>query len=547
MKILLLISSFNSLSQAVYCKLKELDYKVKICLASQKDLLEDINYIAPDIIFCPYLKEYISSDIYEKYPTFILHPGIIGDRGAFSLDYAINDEKKRWGVVILKAHKELDSGDIYASSNFPMRVASKASIYKDEVCIATLKALKQLLENLQNPNFKPILQIQNEIHQALRQEHRKINWEEDDTNKIIKKINMSDSFPGVKENFLGIDCYIYGVCKEGVLKGEPKQILAKRDGAICIATLDGAIWISHLKEEERFKLPSTYVLKNRIEGIKEHRISLFLEEDRDTFHEIYIRKDEDIIYLYFDFYNGAMNSQQAIRLKYAVEYLKQECKVLVLMGGKEFFSNGIHLNILEDSKKQGEDGWSNINAMNDVVKSILFAQDIITVASFSKNAGAGGVFLGLACDYTIAKESVVFNPHYKTMGLSGSEYHTFSFYKRVEKSMADKILDKCIPIGANEAKKIGMIDKVFENENYDNTLKKFCKELIEDEDSFDDFIDDKKDFLFDNEQKIERLKEEELKRMYPEFWDKNSSFHKLRKEFIYKKEHKDSLKRLKEL
>ncbi len=547
MKILLLISSFNSLSQAVYCKLKELDYKVKICLASQKDLLEDINYIAPDIIFCPYLKEYISSDIYEKYPTFILHPGIIGDRGAFSLDYAINDEKKRWGVVILKAHKELDSGDIYASSNFPMRVASKASIYKDEVCIATLKALKQLLENLQNLNFKPILQIQNEIHQALRQEHRKINWEEDDTNKIIKKINMSDSFPGVKENFLGIDCYIYGVCKEGVLKGEPKQILAKRDGAICIATLDGAIWISHLKEEERFKLPSTYVLKNRIEGIQEHRISLFLEEDRDTFHEIYIRKDEDIIYLYFDFYNGAMNSQQAIRLKYAVEYLKQECKVLVLMGGKEFFSNGIHLNILEDSKKQGEDGWSNINAMNDVVKSILFAQDIITVASFSKNAGAGGVFLGLACDYTIAKESVVFNPHYKTMGLSGSEYHTFSFYKRVEKSMADKILDKCIPIGANEAKKIGMIDKVFENENYDNTLKKFCKELIEDEDSFDDFIDDKKDFLFDNEQKIERLKEEELKRMYPEFWDKNSSFHKLRKEFIYKKEHKDSLKRLKEL
>ncbi|MGB0990692.1 MAG: hypothetical protein ACPGUI_07690, partial [Halarcobacter sp.] len=68
-----------------------------------------------------------------------------------------------------------------------------------------------------------------------------------------------------------------------------------------------------------------------------------------------------------------------------------------------------------------------------------------------------------------------------------------------------------------------------------------------DEDSFDEFIDKKKDFLYENETLIEKLKEEELKRMYPEFWDEKSSFHNLRKEFIYKKEHEDSLKRLKEL
>lgn len=35
--------------------------------------------------------------------------------------------------------------------------------------------------------------------------------------------------------------------------------------------------------------------------------------------------------------------------------------------------------------------------------------------------------------------------------------------------------------------------------------------------------------------------------MYPEFWDEKSSFHKLRHEFIYKIEHNESLKRLKEL
>ena len=49
-----------------------------------------------------------------------------------------------------------------------------------------------------------------------------------------------------------------------------------------------------------------------------------------------------------------MSSAQAIRLKYAIDYLKEEYKVLVLMGGDDFFSNGIHLNILEDSKKQSQ-------------------------------------------------------------------------------------------------------------------------------------------------------------------------------------------------
>ncbi len=342
-----------------------------------------------------FLKEYLPSSIYESYPTFILHPGIIGDRGHQSLDHAINDEKEQWGgVVILKANKDLDAGDIYASSNFSMRKTSKGSIYRNEVCDATSSALKDLLKNISDKNFKPIPQIQNEIHRRLREEDRRIDWQKDNSDTIIKKINMSDSYPGVKENFLGVECFIYGACKEDTFKGgKPKEILAKRDGgAICVGTLDGAIWISHLKEEAKFKLPSTYVLKDKIKGIKEQRISLIHEDDKNTFHEIYVERCDDIAYLHFDFHNGAMNSEQAIRLKYAVEYLKEECKVLVLMGGEEFFSNGIHLNILEDSKKQGEDGWSNINAMNDVVRSILFAEDIITVASFSKNAGAGGVF-----------------------------------------------------------------------------------------------------------------------------------------------------------
>lgn len=546
MTILLLISSFNSLSQRVYCELKELKHEVEVCLSQQEDLQEEIDAINPDIIFCPYLKEYLPKSIYEAYPTFIVHPGIIGDRGHQSLDHAINDEKEQWGVVILKANENLDAGDIYASCNFTMRQTTKGSLYRNEVCDATSYALKEFLENIENKAFIPTPQIQNAIHPRLTQQDRVIDWENDDTTTVIKKINMSDSYPGVKENLLGCDCYMYGVHKEEELKGELKQILAKRDGAICLGTRDGAVWISHLKTKEGFKLPATYVLKERLKGVKEHRIPLVVQTHTDTFYEISVNIKDEVAYLYFNFHNGAMSSEQAIRLKYAVEYLKEECKVLVLMGGEEFFSNGIHLNILQDSKKQGEDGWSNINAMNDVVRSVLYAEEIITVASFSKNAGAGGVFLGLACDYVIGKEGIVLNPHYKTMGLSGSEYHTFTLYKRVEENIANTILEKTLPVGSQRALEIGMLDEVYEAKEYQEKLETFCERLIENEEVYEAFIEKKKDFLFDNEHCIEDKKEQELQRMYLEFWEPNSSFHKLRSEFIHKKEHKESLKRLKE-
>ena len=198
MKILLIISSFNSLSQSVYCKLQELEHTVYIKFAiSKKLMIETVEDIKPDIVFCPFLKQFIPSEIFENYPTFVLHPGIIGDRGHNSLDNAINDELKEWGVVILKANELLDGGDIYSQVTFPLRTCPKASLYRNEVTQATLKAMEEFLKNYQDKNFIPKKQILNPIHKNLSQEDRKIDWLKDSTKEILKKINMSDSAPGV--------------------------------------------------------------------------------------------------------------------------------------------------------------------------------------------------------------------------------------------------------------------------------------------------------------------------------------------------------------
>jgi hypothetical protein len=41
------------------------------------------------------------------------------------------------------------------------------------------------------------------------------------------------------------------------------------------------------------------------------------------------------------------------------------------MGGDSFFSNGIHLNTIEAAQDPALESWRNINAINDVVRSVF--------------------------------------------------------------------------------------------------------------------------------------------------------------------------------
>ena len=534
MKITQLITTFNSLSQMSYTKFKDMGHSVDVVYAiCDEQMISEVEAFKPDIVVCPFLKKFVPKDIFTKYPTFIVHPGIIGDKGAYALDNAIRKGVKEWGVTVLRANEEFDGGDVYVEARFDMRDSYKASIYRREVLNSASKALDLLLERIASSEFMPTKQPDTPMHKYLTQKDRAIDWERDTTDEIVKKIYMSDSHPGVLDEILGVKCYLFGVHREDKFRGEPKEILAKRDGAICVATIDGAVWISHLKELGGFKLPATYVLKSRLKGIKEHRLPLIFDKSYNTFYEISCDIKGDVGYLYFNFHNGAFRAEQCMRLKYAFEYIKSQVKVVVLMGGEDFFSNGINLNILEDSAKSGEDGWSNINAINDLVRSVIFAEDVITVASLHRNAGAGGVFLATACDYVLAHKNSVLNPHYKTLGLSGSEYHSYTLPKRVGDELANKLLQECLPISATYAKNIGLVDEVYED-NYFENLESFCNDLIADEDTFEDFLWDKEDYLQENEAYIDRCKEDEIKIMYPEFWDERSEFHKLRHDFVYK-------------
>ena len=156
----------------------------------------------PELIVSPFLKKFVPQKIYENYPTYILHPGIRGDKGAYSLDNAIREEKKEWGVVYLRANGEFHGGEIYSEVRFAMRQSYKASLYRNEVNRSPLQALQELLCNVEDANFTPIAQLPTPLHTQLTQKHRRIDWLNDNTQEIIKKIYMSDSLPGVEDEIL---------------------------------------------------------------------------------------------------------------------------------------------------------------------------------------------------------------------------------------------------------------------------------------------------------------------------------------------------------
>jgi putative two-component system hydrogenase maturation factor HypX/HoxX len=70
------------------------------------------------------------------------------------------------------------------------------------------------------------------------------------------------------------------------------------------------------------------------------------------------------------------------------------------------------------------------------------------VSGVTGNAGAGGVMLALAADIVFARADIVLNPHYRSMGLYGSEYWTYSLPRAVGPAMAEQLTQACLPVSA---------------------------------------------------------------------------------------------------
>lgn len=319
--------------------------------------------------------------------------------------------------------------------------------------------------------------------------------------QISRRIRCGDSQPGVLSKLFGSNLYLYGGiiddCPEGPNPGAVPgaasgTIVGIRNEAVCIKTIDDkGIWITHVRRPKKAKDTALWPKVPAVSGLLElgvlHKSDLlrlqwdlpndYSKSPYSTFQEIWIDfihyGEKKAAYLYFDFYNGAMATNQCTQLVDALDYILtcnseyDPIGAVVLMGG-QYFSNGIALNVIEASPSPSMESWLNINRIDDVVYYLLHefsSRNILTIAGIRGNAAAGGCALATACDLVIAGSEVVLNPAYRAVGLYGSEYHSISYPGRCGTRKANEILRSMTPMSPFEARSIGLVDHVFPGTN----------------------------------------------------------------------------------
>ncbi|MCB1890261.1 MAG: hydrogenase maturation protein [Rhodocyclaceae bacterium] len=551
MRILILTHSFNSLTQRLHAELARDGHALSVEFDIRDSVAEEaVALFAPDVVLAPFLKRAIPESIWSRHLCLVVHPGIVGDRGPSALDWAVAEGEAEWGVTLLQANAEMDAGDIWASRRFPMRAATKASLYRREVTEAALACVREALAQV--PAWRdgawrptPLAEAagQGRERPLMRQTDRAIDWARDDTATVLAKIRAADGFPGVADRLFGEACHLFDAHPGPAgITGEPGACVARRDGAILRVTVDGSVWIGHARRvegEQAFKLPATEAFAEQAAALPERPVALMREDGE--YGELRYRESEDgrVGTLEFAFYNGAMGTAQCRRLRAAIDAVAaRPTRVLVLSGGPEFWSNGIHLNRIEAADSAADESWDNINAMDDVCEALIRLTDRVTVAALRGNAGAGGCFLALAADLVWAHPGVVLNPHYKNMGnLFGSEYWTYLLPRRLPAEMAARVMADRLPLVAPRAREIGLIDACFGGNaaGFETALADRAAALADDPDLASRLQAKAARRATDEaERPLAAYREDELARMRRNFYGFDPSYHVARYHFVSK-------------
>jgi putative two-component system hydrogenase maturation factor HypX/HoxX len=355
---------------------------------------------------------------------------------------------------------------------------------------------------------------------------------------VARKIHAADGFPGIEDRLFGRRFRLFDAHPETHLAGKPGALIGRRHGAICRATRDGAIWIGQLQPSEdaqrSFKRPAELALGALADALPR------LDDDPEG--EIRYEERGAVGRLHFDFYNGALSTAQCLRLRAAFAHAcRRPTRVIVLMGGADFWCNGMHLHCIEAADSPADASWGNINAIDDLARDILTTTSHLTVAALHGNAAAGGVFLALAADRVLARSGVILNPHYRNMGnLYGSEYWTYLLPQRVGAAGAQALMSRRLPLGTTQARRQGLI---YAHAGPD--LAAF-RALIESQavglatnEAFTRILAEKRARRAHDEQMrpLAAYRTAELERMRVSFYGFDPSYHIARHRFVYRTPH----------
>ena len=546
MRILLLCSAFNGLSQRAWLELRDAGHEVSVELAtSEEAVVSAVELFDPDLIICPFLRERVPALVWSRHRTIIVHPGPKGDRGPSSLDWALMTGETEWGVTALQAVEEMDAGPIWGSRTFALGPAErrKSAVYNGPVADAASELIGEVVAKAADPSFTPEPldysrpDVVGRLRPAMRAVDREFSWS-DPTATILRRIGAADGSPGVRTTLFDVPLWVFDAHPGPALPGEPGTIVLRNHDAVLVRTGDGGVWVGHVRTAPSVKLPSTLALGPYLKGVPERLEPLDEPADEGARREISYQRRGDVGVVSFDFYNGAMSTGQCRRLATALRHATtQSTKVLVIRSSGDAFSNGIHLNVIGAAPSPAREAWRNINAIDDVCREIITCTSQLVVTAVGSNAGAGGVMLALGADRVIVRDGVVLNPHYRTMGLYGSEYWTYVLPRRVGDLEASRLTQQCLPIGPAQAERIGLVDSVLPGSpaEFDHSVFDHAARLAG-HDDYPQLLEQKRAARAAAELRkpLEAYRVEELAEMSRDIFDDRNGFAEARRAFVTK-------------
>jgi len=500
-KILLLGNAHNGMSQRVQRSLLAAGHDVDVELAlNQKQMRRVVAQLRPDLIICPMLTARIPEDIWSRgypnpdVPCIIVHPGVQGDKGMSAIDWALKEDLPL-GVTCLSATEEMDSGPVWATRvvsprRADMSTLTKSSVYKNEITEAAASAVLEAVEKFVaggrptevSPEDAATLGT---LLPTMSDADRAISFAASDAGEVARAVAYSDGRPGTPVSIRGEAFLAFEAVADGAMQAPssavPGELLGHRDGAVAVACCEGSVvWLGHLQRTTKgaFKLKAISALPvSVVQELPElppvdvfwasnaYSPAAVFKRPAETYTEIWAHVVDRVCYVMFEFYNGAMSTEQCRRLSSILAQARdrRDVDAVVLTGGYNAFSNGIHLNSIhaaEDATAGSWSSWLNINAINDVVSEVFRTTDKLTISALRGSAGAGGFMAALAADRVLAHEGVVINPHYRSMGLFGSEYWTYSLPLRVGYEKALEITESKQAMSMAEALALNLVDGV---------------------------------------------------------------------------------------
>ena len=499
----LLYTRFASMPQALWTTLREdghevirpEDLQIRTPMSAE-DMTRFARLAAPDVIFCPFLKEVVPAAVCERTTTWIPHPGIRGDRGPSSLSWAILDGEPTWGLTMVRAEpastpEELDGGNVGTWREFAMPAeATLGEVYAQHIVPAAIDCAREILARMAiDPAYRgvPLADFgrgaTGRHRPALRQDRLAFAWD-DHPDQILRRVRAAPF--GVRTELGGRPVNVYDAHSHDVTDARsrslrtradrPGKIVAHRDGAVLVATGGGGgVWIGHAKVKPAdggrgLKLPAVHAVPAaQLDGLSES----VLHADRPLHHGrthqvIRYRREGRVGWIHAEPYNGAASTAFCDRLLDALWYAaNQDTSAIALVGGKVAFNNGIHLGVIEAAGDPRAEAWANIQRIDDMAELVFnlsrgfqVPRRQTTIAVLGSSAGAGGAVLSACFDLVLARPSINLNYHYGSMGLSGSELRSLVLPLRAGEQAATRLLAERLPVSPAVAQRLGLVDAI---------------------------------------------------------------------------------------